>query len=104
MSNQVNETMVKEVLYEAHYVTLHTYSSRDGFESEKRETMHVPAEFAKIIFNGNRVIVILDGGYRGVAKCDPGDTFNPRVGVKIAYDRAKIKKLRGELRERGYHA
>jgi hypothetical protein len=39
----------------------------------------------------------LDDGTKGVAKCSPEDEFNETKGIKIAYNRAKIKLLQKEL-------
>lgn len=42
----------------------------------------------KVIINEPAVIVILEDGSKGVAKCMPGDTFDENVGVLLALGRA----------------
>lgn len=54
-----------------------------------------------IIFSDKYTIVILDGMFKGIAKCSPEDDFNPRIGLRLAYTRAMIKKLQFEAENIG---
>ena len=42
------------------------------------------------------VTVILDGGYKGVAKCCEGDSFCLTTGIELALERAKVAKANAE--------
>jgi len=53
----------------------------------------------KIIFSNNVIIVILNDGTKGISKCHPNDEYNETKGIKIAYNRAKIKSLKKELKK-----
>lgn len=59
-----------EVLYEKQY-----------YKGEK--------DVKKVIMNGKCIIVILENGAKGIAKCSPGDTFDKDIGFKIALKRAR---------------
>lgn len=43
----------------------------------------------KVIMNGKCIIVILENGAKGIAKCSPEDTFDKDIGFKIALKRAR---------------
>ena len=43
------------------------------------------------------VIVYLDTGEKGMAKCCEGDIFDEELGYKIAYHRATIERLKNEI-------
>ena len=45
--------------------------------------------------NEKSVVVTLDG-YKGVAKCCEGDTFNLQTGIELALERAKVAKATAE--------
>ena len=97
MSNQVNQTEVKEIVYYAerqHFSetsNLNDYEKNDSFiTKEKKE---------KVIHSGNRTIVILDDNSKGISKCSPNDEYDKLSGIKIAYLRAKIKSLQKELKQ-----
>ena len=47
----------------------------------------------RIIFSNNATIVFLNDGSKGVSKCHPDDEYDKTTGIKIAYNRAKIKSL-----------
>lgn len=55
----------------------------------------------RIIFSDNVVIVFLDDGTKGVAKCHPDDNYDRTTGIRIAYNRAKIKSLQKQLKQLG---
>lgn len=55
-------------------------------------------DIKRCIVNKNVVIVILNSGAKGVAKCLPEDEFNEDTGIRIAYIKAKIKELTKELK------
>ncbi len=42
------------------------------------------------------VTVVLDGGYKGVAKCCEGDSFCLTTGIELALERAKVAKANAE--------
>ena len=42
------------------------------------------------------VTVEIDGGYKGVAKCCEGDSFNLGTGIELALERAKVAKANAE--------
>jgi hypothetical protein len=52
-----------------------------------------PGEEYKVIYSGNTTVVIMKDGSKGVSKCDPKDSYNPQIGLQIAYNRAKIESL-----------
>lgn len=43
----------------------------------------------KVIMNGKHIIVILENGAKGVAKCHPDDIFDKDVGFKVALKKAR---------------
>lgn len=51
----------------------------------------VDEDVKKVMQNGRSIIVVLDGGEKGIAKCHPADKFDMVRGYNIAYARAKIK-------------
>lgn len=59
-----------EVLYEKQY-----------YKDEK--------DVKKVIMNGRCVIVILENGDKGVAKCHPDDIFDKDIGFKVALKKAR---------------
>jgi len=60
---------------------------------------NLPERNSKVIHSGNATIVILDDGSKGIAKCDPDDKYDKTKGIKIAYNRAKIKSLTKEIKK-----
>lgn len=52
----------------------------------------------KVIANGNTVIVILNDGIKGIAKCIPNDKYDFNKGVDISYNKALIKRYQKELK------
>lgn len=73
----------------------------DLFKEEKKMSKckiyempdYVCNEVKKVIINEPCVIVILNSGEKGVAKCCPEDEFIESRGFDIAYHRAIIKRL-----------
>lgn len=59
-----------EVLYEKQY-----------YKGEK--------DVKKVIMNGKYIIVILENGAKGIAKCSPNDIFDKDIGFRIALKRAR---------------
>lgn len=53
---------------------------------------YVRNEVKKVIINEPCVVVILNTGEKGVAKCCPEDKFSEAIGFNIAFNRARIKK------------
>jgi len=56
------------------------------------------SESYKLITNGNTIIIILDDGCKGVAKCLPDDEYDLDKGVDIAYTKAMIKSYQKKLK------
>lgn len=97
MSNQVNESEVKEIVYSE---VRQYFSEKSNLEDEpKVNSFRIREKKEKVIHSGNATIVILDDGSKGVAKCDDIDDYNKVKGIKIAYIRAKMKSLQKELNE-----
>lgn len=51
----------------------------------------------QLIYNGAATIVYLEDGSKGVAKCNPEDTFNRRTGAAIAKLRAQKASINKQL-------
>lgn len=70
-------------------------------EMSKCKTYELPnyinSDVQKVIVNKPCVIVFLKTGEKGIAKCYPGDEFSEEQGYMIAYRRARIEKLKGDL-------
>ena len=95
MSNQVNESEVKEIVYSE---VRQYFSEKSNLEDEpKVSSFRIRQKKEKVIHNGNATIVILDDESKGVAKCDDIDEYDKVKGIKIAYIRAKMKSLQKEL-------
>lgn len=56
----------------------------------------------KYIISKKAVIVFLEDGSKGVAKCHPDDTFDANKGYKLAHARAKMNQLEKDFRH--YHS
>lgn len=96
MSNQVNESEVKEIIYSE---VKQYFSEKSNLEDEvKYGNFRIKEKKERVIHNGNATIVILDDGSKGVAKCSDEDDYSKLTGIKIAYIRAKIKSLQKELK------
>lgn len=54
---------------------------------------------AKVMKSGKCVIVILDTGEKGVAKCSPNDNFDLELGYSIAHSRALVKKYKNDIND-----
>ena len=97
MSNTVSSVYeVHNVFYKSHRVEV---ANLDG--DGKNESFIVPGYTGKIIFSNKYTIVILDDMYKGVAKCCPSDKFSRSTGLRLAYNRALIKKLQDETENHG---
>jgi hypothetical protein len=53
----------------------------------------------KAIYQGNKTIIILADGSKGVSKCSPEDKYDLQKGHDIAMVRAKMKSLVKELKK-----
>ncbi len=49
--------------------------------------VNVPV-LAQVIYSGNRTVVILPDGSKGIAKCCFEDVFNKKIGHELALGRA----------------
>lgn len=56
------------------------------------------SDIKKYIVNNNVVVVILNSGSKGIARCLEEDIFNEQVGIRIAYLKAKKKEIEKELK------
>ena len=56
-------------------------------------------EKLRVIYNGNRTVVLLEDGTKGTAKCSDEDDFDKERGLNIAYRRAKIRQMTKELKQ-----
>lgn len=52
---------------------------------------------AKVIINGNKIVVKFPSGIKGVASCCPEDKFDEQKGIKIASARAIKKQIINDL-------
>jgi hypothetical protein len=95
--NIVNICETKVFTYKKHYINFTENNLTTGEICEK--SFSVPEKIGKVIYNNNATIVILNDGSKGVAKCCPNDIFDKTIGIKIAYNRAKIKSLQKELKK-----
>ena len=66
--------------------TLITINNDDGFSF-------------KVVQNNNVIVVILDDGCKGIAKCLPEDKFDFYKGYTIAYKRAMVKSMQKEIKD-----
>lgn len=89
---------VREITYKATRRPFVEVSKTTG-HTVKDTSFTLPELKEKVIYSDRAVIVFLDDGTRGVAKCHPEDEYNPTTGVKIAYTRAKIKSMQKELKK-----
>lgn len=96
MSNKINQEEVKIINYERVYQPFVT-NYKDSNEN-KRDGFYIKSKSERVIHSGNRTIVILNDGSKGMAKCSPDDEYDKTKGIKIAYIRAKIKSLNKELK------
>lgn len=69
------------------------------FNGDKSEFKTVDSEdfSLDVIFNGNKTIVILDDGSKGIAKCLSTDKYDMNKGMDIAYTKAIIKYYEKKL-------
>jgi hypothetical protein len=89
---------IREITYKATRRPFVEVSKTTG-QVVKDTSFTLPELKEKVIYSDRVVIVFLDDGSKGVAKCHPNDEYNPTTGVKIAYTRAKIKSMQKELKK-----
>ncbi|MHB0943388.1 hypothetical protein ACYCSU_17200 [Paenibacillus sp. ALE1] len=53
----------------------------------------------KVVYNGDKTIVILSDGSKGIAKRNPNDPYNIQIGHDIAHARAIIKQQEKEIED-----
>ncbi len=89
------DEIVQNVIYAEHgvLVTINV----NGFVTN--DLLIVREEKARIIFNGDATIVVLEDGSKGVAKCVPSDIYDTDFGIQLAYKRAKIISLQKEINQ-----
>lgn len=86
--------------YNATYQSFSQQTIEDGeVVNEKTDSFKIPEKKQRIITSQNAVIVFLDNGSKGVAKCMADDYYDQTKGIKIAYLRAKIKSMNKELKD-----
>lgn len=94
--NYVEKTEVKDFVYKE--VRQYFVEKSNLKDEVKEDYFRIKERLEKVIHSGNRTIVILDDGTKGISKCSPEDEYNKLKGIKIAYTRAKIKSLQKELK------
>ena len=62
-----------------------------GFEIKLTELFAVRTQVVRVIFNDPATIVFWTDGTKTVVKCQPGDTYNKRMGLALCM----AKKLMG---------
>jgi hypothetical protein len=93
----VSEPEVKEFVYAE---VRQYFTEKSNLEEDiRKDYFRIREKKEHVIHHGNRTIVILDDGSKGIAKCSPEDTYDKLTGIKIAYHRAKIKSLEKELKK-----
>ena len=95
--NYAPENKIENFVYEKGRRKVKKYNSKMELEDSYSFTLQTLNE--KVIYSNNAVIVILGDGSKGVAKCMDEDTFDRVKGLKIAYNRARIKSLQKELND-----
>ena len=96
-TNRQYNNRVENFIYEKGRKTVQKYNGTMDLIS--RYSFEVKELKEKVIYSNNAVIVILDDGSKGVAKCMDIDDFDEIKGLKIAYNKAKIKSLQKELKK-----
>lgn len=66
-------------------------------EEPKVFTGELGEDISRIIQSGKAIVVILESGFKGVAKCNENDEYDFEVGKRIAYLKAKIAEMEDEL-------
>lgn len=95
--NEVFETEVKNIVYQE--VKQYFTETSNLSDFVKEDYFRIKEKNERVIYSKNATIVILDDGSKGVARCNPDDTYNKTIGIKIAYTRAKIKSLEKQLKK-----
>ena len=94
------ETVIEEFTYERTRMSFTKTDVKTGVQ--EYNSFMIPEKKSKFIFNNNAVICLLKSKYgniKGVAKCDPNDEYDKNKGLRIAYNRAKIKLMQRELKD-----
>lgn len=92
----VNQPEVKEFVYAE---VRQYFTEKSNLKDDvKSDYFRIREKKERVIHSGNRTIVILDDGSKGISKCSPEDTYDKLTGIKIAYNRAKIKSLQKQLK------
>ncbi|WP_196599039.1 hypothetical protein [Pectinatus frisingensis] len=55
----------------------------------------MPNEKIKIITKDRKVVIAMRGKHKGVAKCNPEDTFDVAIGLKLALERLIEQEEKG---------
>jgi hypothetical protein len=63
----------------------------------KSQHQNYETEKMKVVYTGNKTIVLLSDGSKGVARCNPEDKFDDKKGLDIAFYRAWMKKIEKRL-------
>jgi hypothetical protein len=76
-------------------------ATKENGKEVERHTVLEPIENIKCIINevNETIVVILDNGTKGIAKCLSEDEFDIQKGFDIAYLKAKIKSLQKQLKQ-----
>ena len=90
------QTIIKDFIYHGGRMTFTETDVKT--QTQSNDSFIITPKKERVIHNGNATIVILDDGTKGVAKCNPEDKYDRVKGIKIAFNRAKIKLLQKELK------
>lgn len=97
MNKNANE--VKNVVkYRGINVTFTETNLLTGEVSEGRFKL-VDGFEGRVYSSDKYVVVVLDSGCKGIAKCDESDNFSFRNGLHIAFNRAMIDHLKKETKK-----
>jgi hypothetical protein len=57
------------------------------------------ADEYKVIYDGDKTVVILKDGTVGISKRDPDDVYDIHIGAQLAFNRAKIKQIQKQIKD-----
>ena len=67
-----------------------------GRKTDKTKKGNELMKYTVAVNEKKRTVTVDLGGYKGVARCCPTDTFNLTVGVELALERARVAKREAE--------
>lgn len=93
-ANQVKNT----VSYKGAYISFTETNQLTGEVTDGKFKLFDGFE-GKIYSADKYVVVVLADGSKGVSKCEEGDTFSYRNGLRIAFNRALIEHIKKETKK-----